>query len=175
MGEYWTKFPWYVPLDKEPGDEGVESEEPELTEEVEEEKGVIIAKTTESIKHWYRWRRTKHVSKTDNPWAPFLQQLRIKSHQNAPPHRLPIWQMYMKANAADVEQELQDRWPTAGLEPKRKINFRGAIAREFVNRLEEAERQEYERQARELHEREMKTYQAELSQSLDALTPQDIQ
>ncbi|KAJ2962420.1 hypothetical protein NUW54_g14335 [Trametes sanguinea] len=43
--DYWSTFPWRLPLDQEPDEEGDWDEPEELTEELEKEKQEIIQRT----------------------------------------------------------------------------------------------------------------------------------
>ncbi|KAJ3019455.1 hypothetical protein NUW54_g75 [Trametes sanguinea] len=63
FGEYWQRWPWQVPLDKEPGDE--EWPEPDTTlPDVFQVKGQVIEQTQ---------KRNVVMRESYNPWAPLLR------------------------------------------------------------------------------------------------------
>lgn len=57
----------------------------------------------------------------------------LKRHATcSTPRQLAPWQHYMGLKDEEIDQEYEARWPTAGLEKKDALAFRGMIARELL-------------------------------------------
>ncbi|KAL7279945.1 hypothetical protein ACG7TL_006356 [Trametes sanguinea] len=148
--EYWDKWPWYVPLDKEPGD--AEWPQPDTTlEAVMAEKGKIIKQTQKQIRTHMRYQRTVILAEHRNPWAPLLQDLEDHTSVLPGPRKLAAWQLYMSKKPEEIASEFEAKWPTADLPEKHALAFRAKISRDLLAQESEEYRQALEEELQEIH------------------------
>ncbi|KAI9056571.1 hypothetical protein FKP32DRAFT_1585928 [Trametes sanguinea] len=134
-GLYWAKFPWYIPLDKDP-DDGDWTEPDLLVQENYKLKSETIEKTqaVRRIQTHMRYSRQVSLRTSRDIWEPLFNDLRDLSKPHVPPRAMATWQLYMSKKPDVIGEEFDARWPSAGLPPAQSLAFRGSIARELLAR-----------------------------------------
>ncbi|KAL7284472.1 hypothetical protein ACG7TL_001763 [Trametes sanguinea] len=148
--KYWGKWPWYIPIDKEPG-EAVLTEPDTTIEEVLVAKGEVIKQTQQ---------RSVFQMKHHNPWAPVLQELAELTQPLPGARRLAPWQLYMTKNAEAINSTFETKWSGAGLPENHALAFRGQIARDMLEQESEQYRQALEDELQQMELDEKTTQEA---------------
>ncbi|KAI9069585.1 hypothetical protein FKP32DRAFT_1671251 [Trametes sanguinea] len=149
-GLYWAKFPWYVPLDKEPEDG--DWSEPDLDlQENHELKSKTIELTQARIQTHMRYCRQVSLRANKDIWEPLFNDLRDLAKPHVTICTMANWQLYMSKKADVIREEFDARWPSAGLPPTQSIAFRGSIAHELLAKESDEYRDSLEREIEDMH------------------------
>ncbi|KAJ8497204.1 hypothetical protein ONZ45_g12164 [Pleurotus djamor] len=93
--EWWARFHWSLPLDREPSPTDTFADEKTLSAKQLEEKAKNMTMINNKIRTWYNNRRnTSNLTSKKSVWGPWLDQLRLV--MCAPPRRAHRDQFYMK-------------------------------------------------------------------------------
>ncbi|KAI9061403.1 hypothetical protein FKP32DRAFT_1576114 [Trametes sanguinea] len=130
FGAYWKKWPWQIPMDKEPEDGDWPEPDTELPD-ILAEKGKVIEQTQKQIQTHMRYQRSVLMREGHNPWAPLLSELEQSAEPSAGHRQINAWQFYMGKKRDEINTVFEEQWPSAGLPPASKLTFRTAIARKL--------------------------------------------
>ncbi|KAF8184375.1 hypothetical protein K438DRAFT_1766448 [Mycena galopus ATCC 62051] len=171
FAEYWRRFPWDLPLDKEPDPGTGEGEEPapntpddvfealglNMTEEEQEKRGKIQTELKAKVKRWFGRQRPAAMGIHGNPFFKQLARLR-REESESPPKRATDFRFYMRhpdykeAVAARFEEKYGD-------EPKAKhIALRCLVAQEMLAAESDDVKTRVKEECDAEHELEMEAY-----------------
>ncbi|KDQ31341.1 hypothetical protein PLEOSDRAFT_1102316 [Pleurotus ostreatus PC15] len=93
--EYWAKFHWSLPLEKEPSPSDVYPGNDSLTKAEEETKETTMKAMGAKIRSWFNYRRNLlGLNTSKDPWGPWLAQLH--KPLDGPPRLAHDYQFYMR-------------------------------------------------------------------------------
>ncbi|KAJ7174323.1 hypothetical protein C8R46DRAFT_1031020 [Mycena filopes] len=121
-------------------------------------KDTIQTDIREKIKHWFSYRKTVSNRSNKNPYDDWLLNFR---RAKSAPKKLALHKFYMQQEgyADDVESLFQERWPSAGLEPKQVLSFRCKLAQELLDAEEQEVIDELVEQQKAEHEEALREYE----------------
>ncbi|OJT12471.1 hypothetical protein TRAPUB_10979 [Trametes pubescens] len=158
---YWSRWPWYIPLDKEP-DEGSWAEPDTTNPEQLKAKGKVIKITQGQIRNHMRNERNNFMRAGENIWAPLLQCLYERANPPSALHMLSNWQLYMSKKPDEIDELFDERWPGAGLDDTYKLAFRSSMARELLQQESEEYQASLEAEAKDMHKAALVEYNRQM-------------
>ncbi|KAJ7604016.1 hypothetical protein FB45DRAFT_881025 [Roridomyces roridus] len=119
----------------------------DLSEEEEKQRSTIQTEMSEMLQKLRRWFHRQRAKKTTIRGNPFFSHLKMmrKCDETSAPRLLPDWQYYMQHD--DHKKKISDAFEKAGYdkEPSNQhLTLRGALARDFLAKETEEERQRLE-------------------------------
>ncbi|KAF8214544.1 hypothetical protein K438DRAFT_1749648 [Mycena galopus ATCC 62051] len=168
--EYWKRFPWDLPLDKDPDPNAPPLLPPETAEEAyaalglnlspEEaaRKSKIQSETKSKVKRWFSRQRPKAMGIQGNPFFEYLTRLR-REESDGPPRRPNDAQFYMShenfkdAVTARFLEEEGDQEPKA-----KQLALRCKIAKEMLDGEDQDVKDRIARECDEAHKEDLATY-----------------
>ncbi|KAJ7429052.1 hypothetical protein B0H11DRAFT_2267517 [Mycena galericulata] len=121
-------------------------------------KGEIQTDIKEKVKHWFSYRKTVANRKTNNPFAEWLKGFR---RPGVPPKKLALHKFYMQQEeySEAIDELFNEKWPSAGLDPRFALDFRCKCAQQLLDLEPEDVLQELIEEQTQQHEEATKDYE----------------
>ncbi|KAJ6568326.1 hypothetical protein DFH09DRAFT_1313787 [Mycena vulgaris] len=153
---YWSSFPWHLPLSQDPSEDGVDYARPPVDEEERAAKTELMQKTESKIKSWFNRQQTA-VGLAGNPFSEWLSRLQVP--EGPAPRRLPDYQFYMQHSDHKAKVTTLFLEQHADTPAREHLKLRCDVARELLEGENQAVKDEIREAAATEHAEQMAVHE----------------